>query len=240
MGLWMVSVFNLLGIAVLRCFAINYPRKTKNQGFQYGCKIVPILGWVLTLTFFLPILTHQYGQIGLACKKFTCRIINADPEGNPISPHPTAIYFLIIIFSGIILVFLNILGYAQVYKKSQRLFNQMKDTSVDEAKKVLRNEKRLQKMVGLISASFVLVYVPLFLVVVVFPSSGNTTRVIGYLFAYLLVVIDPLVYIYSSEKFRKEIKNILNPILFRISTPTTSANDTTEKGTSTSTQHTSI
>jgi uncharacterized membrane protein YidH (DUF202 family) len=227
MGLWMVSVFNLMGIAVLRCYAINYPTKAKNKGFQHCCTIVPITGWVLTLIFFLRILTHKYGQFGVQCKKFSCIIINVDPKGNPITPDPTAIYFLIIIFSGIIMVFLNILCYVQVYKQSQKLFNQLKNTSVDEAKKVLRNEKRLQKMVGLITASFVLVYVPMFLVLVVFPSSGNTTRMISFFFAYLLVVIDPFVYIYSCEKFRKEIRVILNSILPL--TPTTHPSDTTKK-----------
>jgi hypothetical protein len=220
-GLWMVSVFNLVGIAGLRSFAINYPRKTNNKSFQYCCTIIPVMAWVSTLSFFLPSITHQYGRLGLKCKVFTCNIINVDNVGNPITPSPMGIYFMIIAFSGIVLLFLNILSYVQVSKQSQKLFDQIKVTSVEEATKVLRNEERLGKMVGIITASFFLVYVPLIVLMAAFPNFAYENPIFGiisYFFACLLVVIDPLVYIYSSEKYRNGIRKILNPIFSRITT----------------------
>ena len=232
-GLWMVSAFNLTSIAGLRCFAINYPRKTKDQSFQYGCKIIPILAWVLTLAFFLPSLTHQYGRFGMECKLFICNLINVDTEGNPMNLDPMAIYFMMIVFSGIILLILNVLSYVQVSKQSQKLFNQIKDTSLDEARKVLQNEKKLQKMVGLITASFLLVYFPLAVVNLgqytgAWTLKSTMAGVIAFGFADLVVVFDPLVYIYSSEKYRNGIKMILNPILYQINKLNRKANQSSE------------
>ena len=138
---------------------------------------------------------------------------------------------MIIAFSGIVIIVLNVLSYVQVRKQSQKLFGQMKDTSIEEAKKVLRNEKKLQKMVGLITASFLLVYVPLVLVKFAFPNSGYKNPMIGmiaFAFGYLLVVIDPLIYIYSSEKYRDGIRLILNPILSRMNKFNRKAGPTSE------------
>jgi hypothetical protein len=230
-GLWMVSAFNLIGIAGLRCFAINFPRRTKNKSFQYCCTIIPVLAWVTTLVFFLPSLTQQYGRFGLQCRVFFCVLLNVDAEGNPVNPDPMAIYFMSILFSGIVLIILNVLGYVQVRKKSRQLFGQIKDTSIEEATKVLRNEKKLQKMVGFITASFVLVYVPLILALVVFPSAGIDYPIIGIMsfsFAWLLVVIDPLIYIYSSEKYRKGIRLVLNPLLSKINKFNQNPDDTSK------------
>ena len=71
-GLWMVSAFNLIGIAGLRCIAINYPRATNSKKFRYCCTIIPIMAWVSTLAFFLPSLTQQYGRLELLCEVFIC------------------------------------------------------------------------------------------------------------------------------------------------------------------------
>ena len=219
-GLWMVSIFNLIGIAGLRCFALNCPRKTKSKCFQYSCRIVPIMAWILTLTIFLPTLTGQYGRNEILCKIFLCSMINVDTEDKPIFPGPMAFYLIIIAFSGILLFLLNILSYVQVSRHSKKIFDKLKDTSVEEATKVLKNEKKLQKMVGLIAAAFLFVYVPLVLLMA-YPNVGFDYPIIGIIAfscSYLLVVIDPLVYIYSSEKYRNAIKSILDPIVSRIST----------------------
>ena len=235
-GLWMVSIFNLVGIAGLRCFAINYPRKTKNESFQYCCTIIPIMAWALTLIFFLPSLTHQYGQIGMKCKIFSCIIINVDNEGNPVSPDPMGIYFMIIILSGMVLLILNIVSYVQVSKQSRKLFDQIKLINIEEATKILKNEKRLGKMVGIITASFFLVYVPLVVIIMAFRDFAYENPIVGvvsFFFSWLLVVIDPLIYIYSNEKYRNGIRIMLNPILSRVSALKPEANRTSEKETNT-------
>ena len=218
LGLWMVSIFNLIGIAGLRCFAINYPRKTKTTIFQHCCTIIPMMGWISTLTLFLPILTRQYGRLGMYCNNFLCGIIHVDAEENPISPGPRTIYFMIIVFSGILLLCLNILSYVQVSKQSQKVFDQIKCTNADEATKVLRNEKMMQRMVGRITAACFLVYGPTPIVLIVIPNLFYVYPMIGVIClccSDLLVILDPFIYIYSSEKFRNGIKLILNPMFSR-------------------------
>ena len=219
-GLWMVSVFNLIGIAGLRCFAINFPRKTKNKSFQYCCRIVPIIGWVLTLILHLPTLTHQYGRLGLVCKEYSCLMINVDTEQNPFTPGPMIIYVMIILVSGILLLVLNVVTYVQVSKQSKKIFSQIKDTSKDEAMKVLRNEKTVGKMVALITTSFFLVYVPLMILGWVYADTQDIKNpaigVVCSICSYLLVIFDPVIYIYCSKKYRNGIKVILNPVLSRV------------------------
>ena len=125
-GLWMVSVFNLIGIAALRCFAINFPRKMKNKSFVLGCTVIPIMGWALTLILSLPILTRQYGRFGNICRYYVCAFVSIDIEDNPISPEPIEIYFMWLFFGGIFMVLLNIVSYVQVSKQSKGIFNQIK------------------------------------------------------------------------------------------------------------------
>jgi uncharacterized membrane protein (DUF485 family) len=227
----MVSAFNLIGIAGLRCFAIYNPRETKDKTFQYCCKIIPMMGWVSALILFLPTLARQYGRFGLKCNVLVCGMVAVDTEENPISPGPSAIYLMIIALSGIVLLFLNILSYVQVYKQSKKIFDQIKNAALDEARKVLQNEKRLQKMVGLVTIAFFLVYMP---IILLYAFSGSHMEnpmlsVLCQFCGHLLVVIDPAVYIYSSEKYRNGIKLILNPIFSRISTLKRKANHTSEK-----------
>ena len=88
-------------------------------------------------------------------------------------------------------------------------------------------------MVGLMTASFVVVYMPGILRMIL-SNKDTWFRIITAVFAYFLVVIDPLIYIYSSEKYRNEIRIILSPILLRINnlyrkSDNTSENETQEK-----------
>ena len=46
--LWMCSALNLLGIAVLRCVLVYYPRNAKNEVFGKATKAVPIMTWVVS------------------------------------------------------------------------------------------------------------------------------------------------------------------------------------------------
>ena len=217
-GLWMVSVFNLVGIAALRCFAINFPTKTKTRSFRYFCTIIPIMAWVLTLILYVPTLNQQFGRLGLECKIFICVMVNVDAEENPIYPGPKNLYLQMIFLSGIILLVLNVVIYVQVFKQTKKMYNQIKDTSMEAAMNVLQNERKVGKMVTLMTTSFFLVYVPLIILNVVDSNAAITkpiTSTVVFFFSYLLVVIDPLVYIVSSNKYRNEIKTILEPIYCR-------------------------
>ena len=218
-GLWMVSVFNLLGIAALRSFAINYPSRTKSRSFRYCCRIIPMMAWVLMLVLFVPTLNHQFGRLGLECKIFACVMVNVDTEENPIYPGPKHLYHLLIFVSGIILLVLNVVTYVQVLKQSKKIYTQIKDSSMEAATIALKNERKVGKMVTLITTSFFLVYLPPIIFFNVVDSNATITKpvtsTIVLFFSYLLVVFDPLVYIFSSDKYRNEIITILKSIYCR-------------------------
>ena len=146
-------------------------------------------------------------------------MVNVDTDDSPITSDPMAFYFMIIGFSGMLVLVLNVVGFVQVSKQSRKLFDQIKITSVEEAMKVLQNEKRTGKMVGLITAAFLFVYVPLIITMVRSTKDSYENPMIGVLSfgcAHLLVVVDPLVYIFSSKKYRDAIKMILTPSCSRV------------------------
>ena len=179
------------------------------------------MAWVLTLILFAPTLTHQYGRLGLECKSFYCVMINVDTAENPIFPGPMTVYLTIFVISGIFLLSMNVVNYVQVFKQSKKIYIQMQRISTDEAEKFLRNEKKVGKMVALITTSFFLVYVPTTLLNLAVPNSTLAYPLLSitcFFCAILLVVIDPLVYIYSSEKYRMEIQLILHSIRCRLNT----------------------
>ena len=60
--LWMWSALNLLGIAVLRCMLVYYPRNAKNDVFGKATKAVPIMTWVVSFAWLLPTLIGEYGN----------------------------------------------------------------------------------------------------------------------------------------------------------------------------------
>ena len=141
-------------------------------------------------------------------------MVSVDTEANPIPNGPMEIYFVCLFLGGIIMVLLNMVSYVQVSKQSKRLFNRIKDTSLDEANKVLQKEKKLGKMVALMNASFGVVYIPLIIVQLDVNSFSRIPIIIAYFCSYLVVVMDPLVYIYCNEKYCNEIKMILKSIPF--------------------------
>ena len=58
----MWSALNLLGIAVLRCMLVYYPRNAKNDVFGKATKAVPIMTWVVSFAWLLPTLIGEYGN----------------------------------------------------------------------------------------------------------------------------------------------------------------------------------
>ena len=182
LGLWSISATNLLGLAALRFIAVYFPRKTKSRVFQRSCKIVPVMCWIMS-----------FGII--ACFPGLSK----------------RVYAIIIIIVGVLLLMLNVGTFHRVSKQSNALFNQIKDTSKEVGMKVLEREKRMGKMTALITLSFFLMYIPATVLFLIYPDAGfthPTAVVVVDAVALFLVIIDPMVYIISHEKYREEIKLI--------------------------------
>ena len=145
------------------------------------------------------------------CKTFVCTIIAVDIEDNPIFPRPILIYLRLVIGSGVLALLMNVATYVQVYKQSKKVFIQIKDMSPELANQALQKEKRLGKMVVLMTLSFILVYVPI-IIANAMDVKNVMVWIVSYSCSYLLVLLDPLIYIYSHEKYQTEIKLILKSI----------------------------
>ena len=92
--LLLCSGLNRVGITLLRCITVYFPRKAGDKSFQCACKSIPIMGWTLTIPFVRPTRFGQYGRLGLECKTFICKHVNMHLEDSSIKPDPALLYFI--------------------------------------------------------------------------------------------------------------------------------------------------
>lgn len=211
-GLYLGSIVNLLEIAVLRVLVVSFPQICKTEKFQRACLVAPISVWVFSMITLVPVLSRKYGRFGLMCKSFNIEIIDVYENGTPSSRQPWLIFIGPIVASGALLIMLNIITYIQVHRKTQKLFMQIKDTNLETGKKILQKEKAVGKMVVLVAGSYFLVYCPYLLLLTVdqyATISKRTASICIGLLSLSLVVIDPMIYFVSNEKYRVAIKSML-------------------------------
>ena len=210
-GLWLCSAFNLVGIAVLRCFAVYFPRKTSSNKFKYTCRVLPIMGWIISFFALIPTLAGKFGRFGLECKSFRCQIISIGEDREPTTFSPLKCYSGTILLCGILMFLFNVATFGQIRKYSRSLFKKIKAINIDAAKDISNKEKYVGKMVLKVTAAYAIVYLP-----VIISRRIDPNAIIKYpwlivpihLLLNSLVVIDPLVYILSHDKYREEVKRI--------------------------------
>jgi hypothetical protein len=82
----------------------------------------------------------------------------------------------------------------------------------------LEKERKLGKMIALITLSFFGVYSPVMIILMI-DENANTKLPVPFLVTQVifcsLVIIDPMVYIVSHEKYREGIKLLFKPIFLR-------------------------
>ena len=210
-GLWLCSAFNLVGIAVLRCFAVYFPMKVSSIKFKYACRVLPIMGWIISFIVLIPTLAGKFGRFGLECKSFRCQIINIGEDREPTKLSPLKCYSGTILFCGILMFLFNVSTFGQIRKHSRSLFKKIKAINLDVAKDISNKEKCVGKMVLKVTAAYAIVYLP-----VIIARRIDPNAIIKYpwlivpihLLLNSLVVIDPLVYILSHDKYREEVKRM--------------------------------
>ena len=217
LGLWQGSIFNLLSVAMLRCIAVFCPKICRTKKFELACIIAPALTWIFSMIILLPVLARQYGHFGFVCKEFTIGMIGLDATGDTLSPHPFVIYMVVIIISGIALILLNVITFLQVSRKSRALVKQLMTSEALQSlqkieEKILQKEKDLGKMVIIITGSFFLVFCPQIILWMSDPYANITQRAAHIFTLFLassLVVIDPIIYCVSHQKYRQEVMTLI-------------------------------
>ena len=92
----------------------------------------------------------------------------------------------------------------------------MKDVNMELARQMLGKEKKVGKMVAIVSASFLMLYIPIIGIISADEHAASTkesTMVAAIVLGYGIVVVQPLAYIFYHEKYRNEIKILLGPVL---------------------------
>ena len=216
-GLWSCSGLNHVGVAILRCVAVYFPRKTGDKPFQYACKLIPILGWIISILCLLPTLIGHYGQFDLEIRPTR----QSDPE---------IIYWGLFLIFGALVLFLNVATYVQIRRHSKKVFLKIKGVNLDAGIKVLEKERKVGMAFGLISISFFIVYFPMNLVMILlalYPEASNSKTsfmVASQILASSFVVVDPMVYIMFRKKYLDELKEMMKPMFTMITPTNTKAN----------------
>ena len=217
-GLFQGSVFNLLGISMVRCVAVYLPNISQTRKFQLACKMLPSTTVTFGLIIWLPTLLRHNGRFGFECKTFSCRVVHVDVNEDPISSDPFAVFSGTIMISGIFLMILNIATFIKVREKTTQIVARVKEISNDAGLKLLQKEKRLGKVVGILTASFFVVYSPHIILHATDPHAEitrTTASLFTLFFTCSLVVIDPVIYIVAHEKYQMEIRRVLKPYFGR-------------------------
>ena len=217
--LWELSASNLLCFAVLRCIRVYFPARaltsTQNLWFEQASKIAPAICWIFAFITTIPTLTHGCGKFGFECKKFVCIIVDIDQSGNQLPSHPIYMYMGIILAKVFVATTLNIVTYFAVKRKTKQLCKDIIDTNPDACDKIKQQEKKLGIMVMTITGAFFLVYLPRIILLAVVPHAAITHipgTVMTTFLSCCLVIIDPIVYTMTQEKYRDEIKKILSSV----------------------------
>ena len=79
-------------------------------------------------------------------------------------------------------------------------------------KEIMEKERKVGKMVGIVSASFFLLYFPLIILRAINPNAMIETPhsyILCMLLSCSVTIVDPVVYIIFQEKYRKAIEELL-------------------------------
>ena len=209
------SVLHLVGISVIRNIVMTSPNGSDNYTFVSIYNLVPMSSWIIAAFYFLPTLIGKYGQIGLECKTFRCFIVDNDLQEKPMAFGPQKGLFWNIGVIGIFAFIMNITTYFQVSRKCKKMHKQIKSLNQDAGIKILEKERKVRKLVAIITASFFCGYWPLGLLMELYPVAPITMpiafNVVWFVFISI-VLVDPLVYMIFKKKYREEIKMLLWPI----------------------------
>ena len=217
-GLWLCSALNLVGIAVIRLLVVYFPWKYKATERKKRFWILPLLGWLISVIWLIPTLIGVFGQFGFECRTFKCRFINVNKGTGGIKINPERTFSMMVLSIGTILLVLNIATYLKLKMKSKAAYDSIRENKDRAAiKRVHAREKKVERMVVIVTTSFFVVYMPMVVLRNIDPNAMITRRT-SYIFCYLCTclvgVIDPLVYIICQESYRNEIKDMFQNVIY--------------------------
>ena len=220
-SLWLCSAWTLLGVAILRCVKVYFPRESKRNFFRRICKLMSVLAWVISFTSLLPTFVGKYGQFGFRCKTFACSFIATNVDGSHTNLDPKIVYGITVVTLGILMIIANVATYLKLLKITNNILKEMTDVtsnedplekSISKRKEKLEKERSFGRMIGTMTLTFLLVYVLMVVLFISVPNPSHLGSLACLLIAASIVILNPLVYIISQERYRVEIQKLLKSI----------------------------
>ena len=87
-GTWTCSAWNLLGVALIRCYLIYRKKMNTSKYFRYSSIIIPLFAWIISFGIIAPTFFGVNGRFGLSCKLQVCILVNVDCSGNSLDYEP--------------------------------------------------------------------------------------------------------------------------------------------------------
>ena len=99
-----------------------------------------------------------------------------------------------------------------IKKKSEETLREMKDEGqMQSAKRIIKQERKVEKMVIVMTVSFFIIYIPMLILRIIEPDT-MITKPASYIACYILNcfigIVDPLVYVIYQERYRDAVKNL--------------------------------
>ena len=179
--------------------------------FKYSSIIIPVLAWIISFCILAPTFFEANGRFGLSCKLQACILVNVDCHGDPLDYEPLRLIAGHIIILGLIFLGLNFATYLMVTRQSRTLIQKMDGIHGETLRKILEKEKKVGKMMAIISITFMVVFMMAPIIRMI--DFGFLRTRDGWIFhsvvTSLIVIINPLIYIICCDQYKKEIKNVM-------------------------------
>ena len=181
--------------------------------FKYSSIIIPVLAWIISFCILAPTFFEVNGQFGLSCELQACILVNVDSNRNSLDYEPLRLIAGQMIIVGLIFLCLNFATYWMVARQSRILIQKMDGIHGETLRKILEKEKKVGKMMAIISITFMVVFMMAPIIRMIdFGFLRFETRD-GWIFhsvvTSLIVIINPLIYIICCDQYKKEIKNVM-------------------------------
>ena len=138
--------------------------------------------------------------------------INLNNERPTTTTEPEKMYYSLLIAIGIVTLLMNLGTYVKVKTDCRKTASDIKGFNLKVASHVLSQEKRVTKMLGLDSAQYLILFLPMAILQLKDPNSPNKeplTHLMLFTLWYTSGFIEALVILLFQRKYRKEITVML-------------------------------
>ena len=209
--LMLCSVFNLLGIGILRIIRLYLWKNSNEKRFRMVCIFVALFAWFGAFIVSFPTAIGHWGQVAIECNTRACMIINVNMDGSNTGNDITKIYCASYIFFGIFNIVLNFAIYFKIHKNLKTIATEIGTYNKDLAMDFMKRERKAAKMMGADSVLYAFFPIPRAVLFIIEPFAYFTVSSVAkvtFTLWGLTAILEPILLLIFQEKYRIEIKDI--------------------------------